>query len=327
MKRKYLCGHNRPLTHVSTNYDGDLLFTTGKDNKFILWKVEDGTQLGLYDCSGAIYNSDVTYDSRRIACSSASSQIYIFDVYTGDPISIISENGPVRFVEFNKNPMNQNKLIVVHERLSADQQRCVKLYDLRSNSIIWEEEIESRCSQARWCLFDKQILCAHETGEIIVRDAESGEIVEKFQAHEKDVTNIAFNKDRNIMLSSSVDGTAVLRDTINFQIINEYKTDRPLNTCDISPLFQNKDTPKNHIILAGGQAAEYVTTTGSGEGKFETLLYDIIHSNELGSIKGHFGPVHSITFLPHGDGFVSGGEDGFARIYHFDNDYFIGRYD
>uniref|UniRef100_A0A8C9HBB8 Serine-threonine kinase receptor-associated protein n=1 Tax=Piliocolobus tephrosceles TaxID=591936 RepID=A0A8C9HBB8_9PRIM len=283
--------------------------------------------LGLYECTGAVYNSDVTYDSKNVCCSSAAHKVYIFDVNTGTVLKEFDESGPVRYVEFNKDPLNQNKLVVSIDKFAQGCNRTIKVYDWSDKTVIWEKEHESRCIQVSWCFFDKIIVSAHENGEIIVWNAEDGSEIKCFTAHTKEVTSLSFDKNRMIMLSSSSDGTAALRDTMNFDIINEYKTDRPLNTCDISPLFKNESTPKNHIILAGGQAAEYVTTTTSGEGKFQTLLYDIVHANELGSIKGHFGTVHSIKFLPHGDGFVSGGEDGFARIYHFDKDYFIGNYD
>lgn len=312
---------------MNTNMDGDLLFTTGKDKKFILWKVCDGSQLGIYECHGAVNNSDVSYDSRKVVCSSAANKVHMFDVCTGESIIEIDEDGPVRFVELNRNPIDQNKIIVTHDRLTSEQKRYIKMYDLRSTNLIWRQEVESRCTQVRWCLFDKLIVSAHENGEINIWNAEDGFQMKSIKAHSKDVTNLAFTHDRMIMLSTCSDGTATLRGGIHFDVLKEYVTDRPLNTCDISPLFMDQHISKNHIIMAGGQAAEYVTTTTSGEGKFQTLLYDIIHGNELGSIKGHFGPVHSIKFLPHGDGFVSGGEDGFARIYHFDNDYFIGKYD
>lgn len=58
------------------------------------------------------------------------------------------------------------------------------------------------------------------------------------------------------------------------------------------------------------------------EGKFEALLYHMVHEEELGSIKGHFGPLHTLCWLPNGRGYVSGGEDGYARLYKFDDDYF-----
>jgi len=44
--------------------------------------------------------------------------------------------------------------------------------------------------------------------------------------------------------------------------------------------------------------------------------------NEIGSIQGHFGPVNVLSFSPDGEGFASGGEDGYIRLHHFDKSYF-----
>ena len=44
--------------------------------------------------------------------------------------------------------------------------------------------------------------------------------------------------------------------------------------------------------------------------------------DELGCIAGHFGPVNTLAFAPHGRSYTSGGEDGYVRIQHFDAEYF-----
>lgn len=48
----------------------------------------------------------------------------------------------------------------------------------------------------------------------------------------------------------------------------------------------------------------------------------MVYPNELGRVKGHFGPVNTLAFHPKGTGFSSGGEDGYVRIHHFDEDYY-----
>jgi translation initiation factor 3 subunit I len=48
----------------------------------------------------------------------------------------------------------------------------------------------------------------------------------------------------------------------------------------------------------------------------------MVSAELLGLIPGHFSPVNSATFLPDGRGFVTGAEEGFVRIYHFDASYF-----
>lgn len=67
--------------------------------------------------------------------------------------------------------------------------------------------------------------------------------------------------------------------------------------------------------------------TAASEGKFQALLHHLIHETEIGSIKGHFGPINTLTFLADGYGYVSGGEDGNVRIYHFDKDYILDKYE
>ena len=116
---------------------------------------------------------------------------------------------------------------------------------------------------------------------------------------------------------------------------------------------------KDHVVLGGGQEAievsqiysyvEYirrfyslkVTQTAATTGKFEARFFHLIFEEEFARVKGHFGPINTLAFHPDGKRFVyyykkkelnfiffskifsysSGGEDGFVRIHHFDNDY------
>lgn len=65
-----------------------------------------------------------------------------------------------------------------------------------------------------------------------------------------------------------------------------------------------------------------VTTTSSRQGKFETRFYHLCFEEEIGRVKGHFGPINTLAFLPNGRGYASGGEDGYIRLHHFDDNYF-----
>jgi translation initiation factor 3 subunit I len=65
-----------------------------------------------------------------------------------------------------------------------------------------------------------------------------------------------------------------------------------------------------------------VTTTSAKQGKFEVRFYHFIFGDEIGRVKGHFGPINSLAIHPDGTGFASGGEDGYIRLHHFDDSYY-----
>ena len=44
--------------------------------------------------------------------------------------------------------------------------------------------------------------------------------------------------------------------------------------------------------------------------------------HELGTVKGHFGPVNYVKYNPKGTAYVSGGEEGFIRMNHLPREYF-----
>ena len=51
-------------------------------------------------------------------------------------------------------------------------------------------------------------------------------------------------------------------------------------------------------MLGGGQEAMEVTTTTTKAGKFEAGFYHLVYEEEIGRVKGHFGPINSLRFHP-----------------------------
>lgn len=56
MKPLSLKGHDRALTKVKYNRDGDLLFTAAKDASPCVWYSENGERLGTYSVRKIISN-------------------------------------------------------------------------------------------------------------------------------------------------------------------------------------------------------------------------------------------------------------------------------
>ena len=103
--------------------------------------------------------------------------------------------------------------------------------------------------------------------------------------------------------------------TDDLQSLHTYVADTPLNSAALTPV-------KDFVILGGGQAAMDVTTTSARQGKFEARFYHKIFEEEIGRVRGHFGPLNYVAVPPKGTGYCSGGEDGYVRVHHFDKPYF-----
>ena len=56
------------------------------------------------------------------------------------------------------------------------------------------------------------------------------------------------------------------------------------------------------VLLGGGQEAMDVTTTSGRIGKFDARFFHSVFEDEFGKVKGHFGPINSVSFHPDGMG-------------------------
>ena len=174
---------------------------------------------------------------------------------------------------------------------------------------------EGRINRALWGPLNETILTGGEDGVIRLWDVETGKIKHEASDHKKQIQHLCLSEDKTHFISASLDKTAKLFDSATLECLKTYTADRPVNAAIISPIL-------DHIILGGGQDAMSVTTTHSKAGKFDSKIHYKIFEEEIGGIRGHFGPINALAWHPDGRSFTSGGEDGYVRIHHFDNDYF-----
>ena len=144
---------------------------------------------------------------------------------------------------------------------------------------------------------------------------QTGKQLAESREHKKQVNDLTMSADLTHFVTGSLDKTAKVFDSATLECLNTFQPERPVNAAVLSPTF-------DHVIVGGGQDAMSVTLTSSKAGKFESKIYHKVFGDEIGGIKGHFGPINALAISPDGRSFTSGGEDGFVRINHFDSDYF-----
>lgn len=319
-------GHERSITVVKYNYDGDLLFTASKDHVPSVWRAETGERLGTYNGhKGTIWDLDVDRFSRRLVTACADASARLWNVQTGECIKVFPHRGPVRgaawaeggqmFATISDHFVDQNGQISIYDvpedtspdaysdkpRLDIDLPKGSDGKRVEATNVVW-----LNCNEALFVTFDN--------GSIRLYDPVTGDELEEFFPHDKKINRVSFNRDKTLFITASADFTAKLYDALNLDHLKTYKTDRPVNAAVLSET-------KDHVLLGGGQEAMSVTTTSSKVGKFETRFFHMIYEEEFGVVKGHFGPINALAINPNGLSYASGAEDGYVRLHFFDKSY------
>ncbi|KAI8907160.1 WD40-repeat-containing domain protein [Gorgonomyces haynaldii] len=319
MKPILLAGHTRALTKIKYNREGDLLFSVSKDNQPCVWYSHNGERLGTFSGhNGTIWDLDVSHDSLRLLTASADSSCRMWSVENGKQLFVWHTKTAVRCVAFAEG----DKMALFVTDAVMGEKCTIHIVQIEQDPTKQTEKVlktivvpTNKVTTAVWGLLNKTIITGHEDGTITVWDAKTGTALHTTKEQTAQITDIQFNKDKGFFISASKDHTALVYDSENLSVFRKFVTERPVNAAAISPI-------RPHIVLGGGQDAMSVTTTAARQGKFEARFFHLAFEDEIGRVKGHFGPINTIAFHPLGTGYASGGEDGYVRVHHFDPDYF-----
>ncbi|KAL9244243.1 hypothetical protein vseg_018040 [Gypsophila vaccaria] len=316
-------GHERPLTFLKYNRDGDLLFSCAKDHNPTVWFADNGERLGNYKGhNGAVWTCSISWDSSRLLTASADQTVKLWDVQKGEQLYTFNFDSPARSVDFSVGDRRavittdpfMNKTSAIHVKEIAEN-----IEDQTDESLVVMRGPTGRINRAVWGPLNKFIISGGEDAILRLWDPVTGQEImstrDNENAHKGSISSLCLSPDGSHFLTGSLDKTAKLWDTRTLTHIKTYVTERPVNAVTMSPLL-------DHVVLGGGQDAVNVTMTDHRAGKFEAKFYDKILQEEIGGVKGHFGPLNALAFNPDGKSFASGGEDGYVRLHHFDPDYF-----
>jgi translation initiation factor 3 subunit I len=327
--------HERPLTLVKFNYDGDFFLTCAKDGEVCLVRTETCERVGTYTPVGgekaaAVFAVDITIDCTYVVTANADGKLYYY-TFQGEQVSVLNHGGVLKYVEWNQKPGAQNMVCTCNDKFKGQGEGLVPnrimiwQFDPPKRLLSIDEQLPMKATKVKWGPFDESLVSIFEEGTVIIWDSHDGRQLKLIQAHQMAVTSMNFSEDRMLMITSSKDHTAKLWAMDTYECVKEYKTDRPLNDAAISPLYSSEKDPKMHVLLGGGQDAKDVTTTANSSGKFEAVLWHMVYEEEIGTVKGHFGPMNTLAWFRNGAGFVTGGEDGYVRVHHFDSEYFTSK--
>ncbi|KAG2442342.1 hypothetical protein HXX76_002428 [Chlamydomonas incerta] len=323
MRPYLLKGHERPLTQVKYNREGDLLVSCAKNLQPCLWSAEDGRRIGTYEGhNGAIWTCDITWDSDRLITGSADQTVRIWDLPTGKELFQIRHREPCRAVKLSAG----ERFLAATSDAFIESPPAIHIYKFAENmedqlataAIEWTVP-KGRVTRVFWTDCNRKLITSHDGGILRRWDVETGALLQEQQVHEDAIQDMQMAHDETHVVTASLDKTARLIDVDTFEVLKTYKTGRFVQSAAISPLF-------DHVVLGGGQDASQVTTTAAQAGGFEARFFHKIFQEEFGRVRGHFGPINTVAFHPSGKSFTTGGEDGYVRLHHMDMDYFTTKF-
>lgn len=238
---KYL-GHERSLTQIKYNKEGDLLFTCSKDSVINVWYSHNGERLGTYEGhNGSVWTVDVDCEfrlvhtcanssifmlihieilapaqSRFIVTGAADNTMRLWNVSNGKCLFTWDFPTAVKRVAFS--PDDSQIVCITEQRMGFVGAVRIFTLDRSSDSDgtrqskLPTSEFNPPGSKATVCAFGynaSTVLTGHESGKIALWDAKTGEELKSLgRAHSDVITDLQISADRSYFITSSKDKTA-----------------------------------------------------------------------------------------------------------------------
>lgn len=168
-----LHGHERAITQIKYNREGDLLFSASKDSKPNVWYSLNGERLGTFNGhQGAVWCIDVDWMTSKFLSGAGDNTLKIWDCQTGKEIGNVTTNSSVRTCSFS-----YSGNMTAYSTDKALKHQCeIFIIDTRNVDSDYSEPIlripvnGPRVSSLLWGALDEVLLTGHEDGEIIQWD-------------------------------------------------------------------------------------------------------------------------------------------------------------
>jgi translation initiation factor 3 subunit I len=169
-----LQGHERSITQIKYNREGDLLFSSSKDNKPNVWYTINGERLGTYNGhKGAVWCIDVDWTCTKFMSGAGDMRLKLWSVESGKNIASIVTNSSVRCCNFsfsgNQASYSTDRAMGHDSELFIIDVRTMDSSIDNANPILRVPMKESKITSMLWFL-DETIITGHENGQISTWD-------------------------------------------------------------------------------------------------------------------------------------------------------------
>lgn len=294
-----------------------------------VWFAHNGERLGtLTGHDGAIFSIDASPDSSITATGAADGTVRLWDTQTGQSFTTWVTKATAKHVEFS--PDGNYLLVVTEEHFG--RKGTISFFPIvqKVDGSVQATEpefmientagISGKVTTASWAYDGEHVLAGHNDGTVSRYNVRTGEQTHTAHDHDQVIQDLQTSLDKTYFLTASKDKTARLYSCDDLELLHSYDAQIPINSAALTSV-------KDFIIVGGGQEARDVTTTSAQEGDFKAKFFHKLFEDEIGEMRGHFGPINTIATDPKGQSYASGSEDGYIRLHHFEKSFFDFKYE
>merc|ERR1719339_769501 len=108
MRPLMMHGHERSITQIKYNREGDLLFSSAKDHHPNVWYSLNGERLGTFEGhQGAVWALDPRWDTTHLVTGAADNTVRLWDIQTGTNMMVMGRSPQICTVRNSVTLKNQ----------------------------------------------------------------------------------------------------------------------------------------------------------------------------------------------------------------------------
>lgn len=272
--KKILKEHTLDITSVSFNPINDYFVSGSKDNTAKVWDgISGGSSFTLRGHTKAVNAAVYSPDGKSIATGSADNTIKIWDAVTGQmKTSLDADSKEVTALAWSVD----GKYLI-----SGGSGGAVIIWEAASGTKISETNFKSQVNSVAISPDVQYIAAAGANKKISIWNIETKQLTKEFEAHEKDVTVIAFAEKGNLFISVSNEGSLKIWDVSNLKIgKKKFMKDAQEPKLAIIGLSM-KDENHNGIIESAEKSNINFILKNQGKGQAYNLITKVAIDNSV----------------------------------------------
>ncbi len=215
-----LVGHTAQVTRLAFSPDGTWLFSGSRDNSVRVWDIAARNSRNIHMLTGPkslILSLAVSPDGSYVAAGSGDNSLRIWDLKFPARLGISTLTGGEELLRGVAYSPDGTRLV------ANDNGGVIRVWDVAQGQLIrvLAPPVKGKAWNLSYSHGGQFLVSCHASGDIVVRDGNTYEVLADLKEHRGGVNGVAFSPDDRYMVSASDDQRVLVWDTATWQVVSE----------------------------------------------------------------------------------------------------------